>query len=101
MAGVFDLELHEEDNIRDSDDDVIEVDEVSYPSIHPYLLFLASIYLPSKHIPQCPRYTEYQVSVFSSFGLIQGHCKTMQCLGSFGDGLEIRALIRVECCAYM
>lgn len=29
MAGVFDLELHDEDNIRDSDDDVIEVDDVS------------------------------------------------------------------------
>lgn len=28
MAGVFDLELHDEDNIRDSDDDVIEVDDV-------------------------------------------------------------------------
>lgn len=29
MAGVFDLELHDEENIRDSDDDVIEVDDVS------------------------------------------------------------------------
>ncbi|XP_001650653.2 ribosomal protein S6 kinase beta-2 isoform X5 [Aedes aegypti] len=35
MAGVFDLELHEEDNIRDSDDDVIEVDEVDLePELH-------------------------------------------------------------------
>ncbi|XP_055619452.1 ribosomal protein S6 kinase beta-2 isoform X2 [Toxorhynchites rutilus septentrionalis] len=29
MAGVFDLELHEEENIRDSDDDVIEVDDMN------------------------------------------------------------------------
>lgn len=35
MAGVFDLELHEEDNIRDSDDDVIEVDDVDLePELH-------------------------------------------------------------------
>lgn len=35
MAGVFDLELHDEDNIRDSDDDVIEVDDVDLePELH-------------------------------------------------------------------
>ncbi|XP_029733601.1 ribosomal protein S6 kinase beta-2 isoform X1 [Aedes albopictus] len=33
MAGVFDLELHDEDNIRDSDDDVIEVDDVTLLAI--------------------------------------------------------------------
>ena len=30
MADVFDFELHEEDSLKDSDDDVIEVDDVSY-----------------------------------------------------------------------
>lgn len=35
MAGVFDLELNEQDNIRDSDDDVIEVDDVDLePELH-------------------------------------------------------------------
>lgn len=35
MAGVFDLELHDEENIRDSDDDVIEVDDVDLePELH-------------------------------------------------------------------
>lgn len=34
MAGVFDLELHDEDNIRDSDDDVIEVDDDFEPELH-------------------------------------------------------------------
>lgn len=29
MADVFDLELHEGDNIAESDDDIIEVDDVS------------------------------------------------------------------------
>ncbi|XP_053685216.1 ribosomal protein S6 kinase beta-2 isoform X2 [Sabethes cyaneus] len=35
MAGVFDLELHDEENIHDSDDDVIEVDDVDLePELH-------------------------------------------------------------------
>lgn len=35
MAGVFDLELHEEENIRDSDDDVIDVDDIDLePELH-------------------------------------------------------------------
>lgn len=31
MADVFDFELHEEENPRDSDDDIIEIDDVSIP----------------------------------------------------------------------
>ncbi|XP_055528897.1 ribosomal protein S6 kinase beta-2 [Wyeomyia smithii] len=35
MADVFDLELHDEENIHDSDDDVIEVDDVDLePELH-------------------------------------------------------------------
>jgi hypothetical protein len=34
MADVFDLELHEEENYRDSDDDTIDVDEVSDKNWH-------------------------------------------------------------------
>ncbi|XP_035792293.1 ribosomal protein S6 kinase beta-2-like [Anopheles albimanus] len=36
MAGVFDLELHDEDNVHDSDDDIIEIDnEVDFePELH-------------------------------------------------------------------
>ncbi|XP_058053378.1 ribosomal protein S6 kinase beta-2 isoform X2 [Anopheles bellator] len=35
MAGVFDLELHEEDNVHDSDDDVIEIEDVDLePELH-------------------------------------------------------------------
>lgn len=35
MAGVFDLELHEEDDLRDSDDDGIDIDEVDLePELH-------------------------------------------------------------------
>ena len=29
MAGVFDLELHEEEDLRDSDDDIIDIEDVS------------------------------------------------------------------------
>ncbi|ETN64743.1 ribosomal protein S6 kinase [Anopheles darlingi] len=32
MAGVFDLELHDEDNVHDSDDDIIEIDNYNFAS---------------------------------------------------------------------
>lgn len=58
MAGVFDLELHDEDNVHDSDDDIIEIDNVSIGGlVGVFSLFAANVddnFQPSLPRWRCP-----------------------------------------------